>query len=90
MNASPAAALSEQMLRRICSEYIEMPGLRLTLQQAERLWVLDEDTCSQALEILVEAKFLRKADGMYQRLTEGPIAFPRLRMAAARLTHSGD
>lgn len=85
MDASSAAALTEQMLRRIRSEYVEMPGLRLTRQQAQRLWGLDEDTCSTALECLVEAKFLCKNDGMYQRLTEGPIALPRLRMAGARL-----
>ena len=85
MDASSAAALTERILRRVRSEYVEMPGLQLTRQQAQRLWGLDEDTCSTALEFLVEAKFLSKTGGMYQRYTEGPIAFPQLRMGGARL-----
>ena len=35
-----------QMLK---AEYLEMPGLRLTLAQAQRLWNLDRDTCAGAL-----------------------------------------
>ena len=38
MDESPPTTLTEQMLNRICSEYIEMPGLRLTCKQAQRLW----------------------------------------------------
>jgi hypothetical protein len=85
---SPAAssrahvAVSEQTLRRICSEYIEMPGLRLTLPQAQRLWGLDRDTCVSSLDFLVDAKFLARVDNhMYARLTDGAIALPSLRMA---------
>ena len=90
MNASPAAAPSEQMLRRIRSEYVEMPGLQLTPQQAQRLWGLDEDSCLTALECLVEAKFLCKAGGMYLRYTESPIAGRQLRMAGAWLNRNAD
>jgi DNA-binding IclR family transcriptional regulator len=54
------------MLQRICGEFLEMPGLRLTLEQAQRLWGLDEQTCRELLAVLVEAKFLcRSADGAY-------------------------
>src|SRR5262245_7291557 len=35
----------ESLLRRIEGEYLEMPGLQLTREQAQRLWVLDCDTC---------------------------------------------
>ena len=28
----------DSILRRICGEYLEMPGLRLTQPQAQRLW----------------------------------------------------
>src|SRR5688572_20900769 len=38
--------ISDQMLHRIFSEYLEMPGLRLTRRQAQRLWGLDEETCA--------------------------------------------
>lgn len=52
--------VSDQILRRIRNEYIEMPGLQLTVRQAQRLWGLDAETCSQAIELLVDAKFLRR------------------------------
>ena len=50
--------ITDQMLRRIRSEYIEMPGLQLTIRQAQRLWGLDRCICEQVLNLLVEAKFL--------------------------------
>lgn len=78
--------LTEPLLRRICSEYVEMPGLRLSRQQAQRLWGLDEEACGQILEFLVKTGFLRlAAPDTYGRLTEGPVAFPRLRAAKAHL-----
>jgi hypothetical protein len=56
----------EEVLQRIQGEYLEMPGLRLTTAQAQRLWGLDSDTCSSLLAALVEAKFLgRTRDGAY-------------------------
>ena len=74
--------LSEQTLRRICSEYIEMPGLRLTLKQAQRLWGLDEETCESSLSFLVDARFLTHVDNqVYARLTDGAVTMPPLRMA---------
>jgi hypothetical protein len=81
--------LSEQMLRRICAEFIEMPGLRLSRKQAQRLWGVDEGACGQILEFLVKIRFLKLAgpdtDG---RVTEGPVVFPRLRAAKAQLSRS--
>jgi len=59
-----------ELLQRIRGEYLEMPGLRLTPEQAGRLWSLDLDTCRRLLEALVEAKFLaRSGDGTYFRLS---------------------
>jgi hypothetical protein len=56
------------VLRRIQSEYLEMPGLRLTTDQAQRLWGLDRETCERALAVLIEAHFLsRTRDGAYVR-----------------------
>jgi hypothetical protein len=58
----------EQALQRIQGEYMEMPGLRLTAAQAQRLWGLDHDLCSSLLAALVDAKFLRQTrDGAYIR-----------------------
>ena len=76
----------DQILRRIYSEYLEMPGLRLTRAQAQRLWGLDAQTCGQLLEWLTEEKFLgRRADGTYARLTDGAVPYPPLRMVKADL-----
>ncbi|MGE3841882.1 MAG: hypothetical protein AB7I50_09870 [Vicinamibacterales bacterium] len=59
----------EDVLRRIRSEYVEMPGLRLTVAQAQRIFGLDRATCEAVLEALVEAKFLRRvADSTFVRL----------------------
>jgi hypothetical protein len=38
---------------RVRGEYLEMPGLRLTLAQAARLFDLELRLCSQVLETLV-------------------------------------
>ena len=58
----------EQVLLRVRGEYVEMPGLRLTLAQAQRLWGLDAVACAWALRELVNAKFLRRTvDDMFVR-----------------------
>jgi hypothetical protein len=78
--------VTDVILQRVYSEFLEMPGLRLTCQQAQRLWGLDEHTCRQLLEFLVDAKFLcQPGHGMYVRLTDGHIEGPRPRMAKAHV-----
>lgn len=68
-------------VRRIYGEYLEMPGLRLTCAQAQRLWGLDASTCLHALEVLVNEGFLRRTEsGQYLRLTEGAAGLSRPRM----------
>ncbi len=58
----------EGILRRIQGEYNEMPGLRLTIAQAQRLWGLDRAECDAVLGALVDAKFLiRNRDGTFAR-----------------------
>jgi hypothetical protein len=48
-----------------------MPGLRLTLEQVQRLCGVDRAVCKSVLDSLVEAKFLcLKADGTYARLSD--------------------
>jgi hypothetical protein len=86
MSVHLPAALSEQTVYRICSEFAEMPGLQLTSRQAQRLWALDEETCGQLLSLLVEENFLRRVGpDRYARAADGPVAFPRVRMAEARV-----
>jgi hypothetical protein len=60
---------SEEVLRRVQCEFLEMPGLRLTSPQARRLWGLEAATCDALLGALVDAKFLfRTRDGAFMRV----------------------
>jgi hypothetical protein len=78
--------LDQRLVQRIRAEYLEMPGMNLTLQQVRRLCGIEEPICRAVLESLVEAGFLcRNSDGSYARLTERS---PRPRVAKAKLTLS--
>ena len=44
---------------RVRSEFLEMPGMELTMAQAIRLWNLGADDCRHVLDSLVDAGFLR-------------------------------
>lgn len=74
MDPQPHVSNHDDILRRVCGEYLEMPGLRLKPEQAQRLWGLDRQTCLQVLDALVGTGFLcRLADGTYGRLTNDPV-----------------
>jgi hypothetical protein len=89
MNVPDAASLAPHVLR-LRTEYLEMPGLRLTCLQAQRLCGLDALTCADALKTLVDAGFLRRTEGgQYVRLTDGPLHGAALRMANAQLRTAG-
>jgi len=61
----------EQALERIRAEFLEMPGMKLTIEQVQRLCGIDGSMCRVVLDSLVEAKFLYiKSDGTYVRLTD--------------------
>lgn len=47
------------LVERVRSEFIEMPGLRLTPAQAARLWGMDEVLCQNVISALVRSAFLR-------------------------------
>jgi hypothetical protein len=52
----------DALVTRVRGEYQEMPGLRLTLAQACRLWQVDASTCERLLEQLVRERFLYKTN----------------------------
>jgi hypothetical protein len=53
--------------RRIQGEYLEMPGLALTLAQACRLWQLDLATAEALLAgLVVKGMLARTRDGAYR------------------------
>ena len=54
-------------LTRVRAEYTEMPGLCLTLRQAERLFGLDRDRCADVLDALVDVGFLKRLPEGYVR-----------------------
>jgi len=63
----------DDVLQRIQGEFTEMPGLRLTPAQAQRLWGLDRNVCDQLLDELVKAKFLSQTrDGSFIKTDGGP------------------
>jgi hypothetical protein len=60
---------TDDVLRRVQCEFLEMPGLRLTTPQARRLWGLDAAQCDALLGALVDSNFLfRTRDGAFMRV----------------------
>ena len=51
-------AIEDALMQRVRSEFLEMPGLQLSVPQACRLWGLDATTCGVVMEQLVQTKFL--------------------------------
>lgn len=57
-----------RLRERIQSEFAEMPGLRLTCEQATRLWSMPGDVCERIFTELERAGALRRlSDGSYGR-----------------------
>jgi hypothetical protein len=62
----------KRTIERLRAEFLEMPGLRLTARQVQRLCGVDETLCREVLDTLVDVKFLRlNPDGTYARATDG-------------------
>lgn len=59
---------------RIIAEYLEMPGLNVTIPQACRLWNIDRPRCTQMLDSLLETGFLRRSGDCYLRADAGRYA----------------
>jgi hypothetical protein len=62
----------EQVFERIRAEFLEMPGMRLTPAQVERLAGEDRSICQSVLEDLVRAGFLCPSENgsSYGRLSD--------------------
>ena len=58
-------------LERLRTEFLEMPGLRLTADQVHRLCGVEPAACAWALDTLVEERFLSvRPDGTYVRASD--------------------
>lgn len=49
-----------ELARQVQAEYAEMPGLSVTLSEAQRLWNLDRATCEGVFRALVLGGYLRR------------------------------
>jgi hypothetical protein len=65
---APQSPVAEsELLDIIRAEYREMPCLRLTKPQIQRLWSLDQATCENVLRALESQHFLKRTDDRYVR-----------------------
>lgn len=70
---STTIAVDPSLIHRVRAEFLEMPGLRLTSEQAERLWGLDRHTCEAILGYLTASHVLaRSADGRFVAVASRP------------------
>jgi len=67
------------LIRQMRDEYQKMPGLKLSRDQACRLWAVNAETCDAAIDTLVQEGFLQKTG------TGKFIALPRRAGTAARV-----
>jgi predicted transcriptional regulator of viral defense system len=67
-DTAPPETTIRDVLQRVQGEYRDMPGLKLTEAQAQRLLGIDCDACAVILSTLIERGFLRRTDnGLYVR-----------------------
>ena len=69
IDSSTHLEIVEELTRRVQAEYAEMPGVCLTLPQAQRLWSADTQTCERVFAALTARGFLRKTTN--ERLVRG-------------------
>jgi hypothetical protein len=61
-------------IQLIQMEYAEMPELKLTFHQAQRLWNLSTELCERSLTALMRSGFLAQTrDGSFVRRGDPPV-----------------
>ena len=83
-------------VERVRAEYLEMPGMKLKIEQVRRLCGVERDVCKSVLDVLVADGFLCvRSDGSYVRISEGvetsrsPAIKAALRSNAAMFRRAG-
>ena len=66
----------EHLLMQIQSAFLDNPMLSLTLPAAQRRFGVDEITCAGVLAALVDARVLKKSEGVYRRNFPRPAVRP--------------
>jgi hypothetical protein len=70
VNDANRSEVTGQLARLVRAEYAEMPGLSVTLAQAQRLWRVDERTCRRVFDALIARGILRRTiKGRYVRVS---------------------
>jgi hypothetical protein len=70
VNDANRSEVTRQLARLVRAEYAEMPGLSVTLAQAQRLWRVDERTCRRVFDALIARGILRRTiKGRYVRVS---------------------
>jgi DNA-binding GntR family transcriptional regulator len=67
-----AARSALEVSKQIRREYLDLPGLCLTLEQAARLCNVDRTTCRNALNELIREGVLRRSGSVYLSATRCP------------------
>jgi hypothetical protein len=76
----------DDVVNRLRAEFLEMPGLRLTSGQVQRLCGIEKTLCQLGLDSLVATKFLYvNSDGVYARTTDGEVSRPPMARAGLGL-----
>ena len=76
--------IDQRVLERLRAEYLEMPGMKLRLEQVQRLCGIEQTMCKLVLDALVKTNFMRlNSDGTYVRVTDDGSPRPRPLQAAA-------
>ena len=57
--STPGQAIGT-LMEQVQAEYAEMPGLSVTLSQAQRLWAVDQSTCEDVFSRLLSRGVLRR------------------------------
>jgi hypothetical protein len=66
---SPRTRARQRLMEQVQAEYAEMPGLSVTLSQAQRLWRIDQATCEELFCRLISRRVLRKtSNGRFVRV----------------------
>jgi DNA-binding IclR family transcriptional regulator len=66
-------AMTMDWAQLVRAEYLEVPGLELTRDQAQRLWGLERAACDALLTALVESRFLRRTRDHRYLLAAGAV-----------------
>ena len=76
----------EDVIQRVRAEFVEMPGMRLSTEQVQRLCGIERNVCRMVLETLVDARFLCiNPDGRYGRIRDEHL---HVRLAKADLRNN--